>query len=56
MIPESKEDIIRRFAYNAYQIRTRCHLKGDATSDWMSGVQMYEDYLTLHDTIMKRKL
>ena len=41
---KQKEDIIRRFAYNFYQIRTRCFLPGDAKQDWLSGVKAYEDY------------
>ena len=53
-LPETKEDIIRRFAYNAYQIRTRCGIKGDANSDWMDGVKMYEDYCSLHDMLMRK--
>ena len=49
------EDLIKRFAYQAYQIRIRCGLTGDATSDWFDGVKMYKDYCLLHD-VLERKL
>jgi hypothetical protein len=46
-IIERKEDIIRRFAYNFYQIRLRCGIPGDATQDWLDGVDAYESYKTV---------
>ena len=53
---ETKEDLIRRFAFNVYQIRIRCGLKGDATSDWLDGENMYDDYCNLHNILDRRKL
>ena len=56
IIAESRENLIKRFAYNAYQIRIRCGLEGNQNTDWQDGVKMYEDYCQLHDMLDRRKL
>jgi len=41
---ETKEDIIRRFAYNFYQIRNRCLVEGTSEQDWQNAENAYKDY------------
>ena len=53
---ETRDDLIRRFAFNAYQIRLRCGLKGDEKSDFYDGEKMYNDYLNLNDMLDRRKI
>ena len=48
-LAETKEDIIRRFAYNFWQIRERCHLEGNAEQDWQSAEEAYESYQRIHN-------
>ena len=43
-LPETKEDIIRRFAYNFYQIRDRCHIGGSPKKDWEDAEKAWESY------------
>ena len=53
---ETREDLIRRFAYTAYQLRIRLNLMGDEKSDFYAGEKMYNDYCTLHDMLDRRKI
>ena len=48
-LTETKEDIIRRFAYNFYQVRERCHLQGNAKQDWRDAELAYEGYARIHN-------
>jgi hypothetical protein len=45
---DSKEEIIKRMAYNFYQIRLRHNLPGDDKQDWLDAVKEYERYESLH--------
>ena len=53
---ETKDDLIRRFAYQAYCIRKRCGLSGDEKSDYYDGEKMYNGYLNLNDMLDRRKV
>jgi hypothetical protein len=44
---ESREDIIRRFAYQFYLLRVRCHLPLNEKEDWEDGIRAYESYVRL---------
>ena len=55
-LTETKEDIIRRFAFNFYQIRQRCNLQGSAEQDWQDGIEAYESYCHLNDMLDRRKI
>ena len=53
---ETKEDLIRRFAFNFYQIRQRCGLQGTPEQDWRDGIEAYESYCHLSDMLDRRRL
>jgi len=53
---DDREELIKRFAYNFWQIRQRCGLQGTAEQDYKDGEEAYESYHHLHEMIDRRKL
>lgn len=53
---ETRDDLIRRFAFNFYQIRQRCRIQGTPEEDWQDGVEAYESYCNLNDMLDRREV
>lgn len=45
---ETREDLIKRFAYNFWQIRSRCGLAGDEKKDYFDAIEAVNSYEKLH--------
>ena len=56
MRSETREDLIRRFAYQAHKIRLKCGLEGNQDTDWQDGIKMYNDYCNLYNMLDRRKI
>ena len=54
-LAETKDDLIRRFAYNFWQIRERCHLQGSAEQDYRDAEEAYESYAKIHNGLDRWK-
>ena len=54
-LAETKEDIIRKFAYNFYQIKQRCGLPTDEKEDWEIAEEAYESYTRIHNGLDRWK-
>jgi len=48
-LDETREEIIKRFAYNFWQIRERCHLQGNAEQDWQDAIEAVNSYERIHN-------
>jgi len=55
-VKDDREELIKKFAYNFWQIRQRCGLQGTAEQDYKDGEEAYESYHHLHEMIDRRKL
>ena len=49
ILTETKEDLIKRFAYQYYQKRLRLGLALNEKEDWRDAVSDYEHYEKLHN-------
>ena len=49
ILTETKEDLIKRFAYNIYRRRIAEGLEGDEKSDYFEAIEEYLHYERLHN-------
>ena len=45
---ETKEEILKRWAYQRYQRRIRLGIEGNDKEDWNYAIEDYEHYTKLH--------